>query len=60
MKKTSKTLQLSVETIRNLVLAPPQLAAVAGGNDTRRCPTNTTCCPQILEYGKVTSAACHG
>jgi hypothetical protein len=60
MKKTTHKLHLSSETLRNLVLAPAQLAEVGGGNDTNRCPTRTTCCPQIVAFGKVTSAACDG
>jgi len=58
MKKTINKLHLSSETVRNL--APTQLGDVVGGNDTTRCPTRTTCCPQVIAEGKVTSAACGG
>jgi hypothetical protein len=60
MKNINKSLRLSAETVRNLVLAPPQLAGVAGGAHTNQCVTNTACDPQIIANAKVASSACGG
>ena len=60
MKKTVRTLRLSADTVRNLVLAPRQLADVAGGARSVNCSKDFVCDAQIIGQAKVASAVCNG